>query len=168
MRLYLSDYQVIGAVFSPLTVDRTQKRHMGMYGRLLFPSGEEFIVTVIIKNGSQPYIIKVCSTENSRDAYRNMCRLLDIKSNAVENNTNNLRTLIRNRRVNITIWTALLITYIICSVYLGYHTIIDKSILFMFLFLLVAIGSTTLYAKRHSPFRSGLLNAEVTGFGNNI
>lgn len=161
MKLWLVDFQKMGAIFIPIRVEGEEDRYVGLYGAISFPDGECFYVKVRVLDGAQPYIVKVCSTENPRDAYQNVIKLLRRREAALEKNTNGLRELIRKRKRNTVIWVLIFCSYLLLAAYWGYFTLTRFSILSVGLFLVSIVVAFYVFSKRYVLVCRGLRNEEV-------
>lgn len=168
MKLWLADFQRIGGVFTPITIVRKYKTKKVVYGRLLFPAThEQFFLKVELIKGAQPVILRVCSSPDNVTAYGCLKKLLKKRSDALSNNTNDIRSLIRCRRGNIILWLALFTV----SVYVTHKgfTLLTRAYSWQLLCLsIISLGLLlTIYHKRHYLIRHGFLHMEVLTNGQN-
>ena len=161
MKLWLSDFQRMGATFTSMRVDEKVKRHIEMYGRILFPSGEYFYVKVRVHRGAHPFIVKVCSMENSRDAFQNTQRLLKLRAMALEKNTNDICTMVQHRDTNTFLWKVMMFLYLTLTVWFGWYIFHNLSFVSVMFFIAALGGLVAMYKMRYRFICKGFYNVEV-------
>ena len=168
MKLWLADFQKIGGIFTPLNIDRTYKLRRVVYGRLLFPTtNEQFYLKVELIKGAPPVILRVCSPSDNITAYRCLKNLLKKRKDALRNNNNDIRGMVRNRRVNTLIWLGLLAATV-CVTLKGFSLLTSAFSWQVLSLSIISMGLLlTIYHKRHYLIRNGFLHMEVLTNGQN-
>lgn len=112
--MYLRDYQILGGIFLPGPVHKATTKTALMSGELHLQD-HVFYVKVAIRLHGLSKIVKV-SGKTKTDALRDRKMLLEIYYDAIKNNTNGLKSLVKQRTVKKIVYVLIFLCNLFCFV----------------------------------------------------